>query len=120
MSTIAPTAARDLGEALEHRDLALVEAPVSGSRPKAEDGTLTIMAGGERSDFERALPVLEAMGELIVLVGPRGHGQLAKVLTNTLGAVNAAVAEGVQMIERAGSTPTVSSRSPPAARRQPS
>ena len=38
--------------------------------PKAEDGTLTIMAGGERSDFERALPILEVMGELIVLVGP--------------------------------------------------
>jgi 3-hydroxyisobutyrate dehydrogenase-like beta-hydroxyacid dehydrogenase len=106
MSTIAPTAARDLGEALERRDLALVEAPVSGSRPKAEDGTLTIMAGGERSDFERALPILEAMGELIVLVGPRGHGQMAKVLTNTLGAVNAAaVAEGVRMVERAGIDP---------------
>ena len=103
MSTIAPTAARDLGEALDQRDLALLEAPVSGSRPKAEDGTLTIMAGGERSDFERGLPLLEAMGELIVLVGPRGHGQMAKVLTNTLGAVYAAaIAEGVRMVERAG------------------
>ena len=103
MSTIAPTAARDLGEALERRDLALLEAPVSGSRPKAEEGTLTIMAGGERSAFERALPLLEAMGELIVLVGPRGHGQMAKVLTNTLGAVYAAaIAEGVRMVERAG------------------
>ncbi len=103
MSTIAPTAARELGEALDQRDLALLEAPVSGSRPKAEDGTLTIMAGGERSDFERGLPLLEAMGELIVLVGPRGHGQMAKVLTNTLGAVYAAaIAEGVRMVERAG------------------
>jgi 3-hydroxyisobutyrate dehydrogenase-like beta-hydroxyacid dehydrogenase len=106
MSTIAPIAAQKLGEALDQRDLALLEGPVSGSRPKAEDGTLTIMAGGERSDFERALPLLEAMGELIVLVGPRGHGQMAKVLTNTLGAVNAAaVAEGVRMVQRAGLDP---------------
>ena len=106
MSTIAPTAARKLGEALERRNLLLLEGPVSGSRPKAEDGTLTIMAGGERAAFERALPLLEAMGELIVLVGPRGHGQLAKVLTNTLGAVNAAaIAEGVRMVQRAGVDP---------------
>jgi 3-hydroxyisobutyrate dehydrogenase-like beta-hydroxyacid dehydrogenase len=106
MSTIAPTAAHELGEALDRRELALLEGPVSGSRPKAEDGTLTIMAGGERSDFERALPLLEAMGELIVLVGPRGHGQMAKVLTNTLGAVNAAaIAEGVRMVQRAGIDP---------------
>jgi 3-hydroxyisobutyrate dehydrogenase len=106
MSTIAPTAAQDLGEALDARDLALLEGPVSGSRPKAEDGTLTIMAGGERPVFDRALPLLEAMGELIVLVGPRGHGQMAKVLTNTLGAVNAAaIAEGVRMVERAGIDP---------------
>ena len=76
--------------------VAFLEAPVSGSRPKAEDGTLTIMVGGEDADFERARPLFEAMGELIVHVGPRGHAQLAKLLTNTMGAIHAAaLAESV-------------------------
>ena len=62
MSTIAPTAAKAIGARLADRDIAFVEGPVSGSRPKAEDGTLTIRAGGEREAFERALPLFEAMG----------------------------------------------------------
>ncbi len=101
MSTIAPTASRSLGERLSPRSY--VEAPVSGSKPKAEDGTLTIFAGGEAAAFERALPLFEAMGERIVHVGPVGHGQMAKLLTNTMGAVNAAVlAEVVRTAKAAG------------------
>ena len=106
MSTIAPTAAKAIGARLADRDIAFVEGPVSGSRPKAEDGTLTIMAGGEREAFERALPLFEAMGERIVHVGPQGHGQLAKLLTNTMGAVNAAaLAEAVLTVKRGGLDP---------------
>jgi 3-hydroxyisobutyrate dehydrogenase-like beta-hydroxyacid dehydrogenase len=106
MSTIAPTAAKAIGARLAERDIAFVEGPVSGSRPKAEDGTLTIMAGGEPDAFERALPLFEAMGERIVHVGPQGHGQLAKLLTNTMGAVNAAaLAEAVLTVKRAGVDP---------------
>jgi len=106
MSTIAPSAARSIGERLGERGVRFLEAPVSGSRPKAEDGTLTIMAGGAPEDFERARPLLEAMGERIVLVGPRGHGQLAKILTNTMGAVHAAaLAESVIAVRRAGLDP---------------
>jgi 3-hydroxyisobutyrate dehydrogenase-like beta-hydroxyacid dehydrogenase len=64
------------------------------------------MVGGERAAFERALPLFEAMGERIVHVGPRGHGQLAKLLTNTMGAVNAAaLAEAVLTVKRAGVDP---------------
>jgi 3-hydroxyisobutyrate dehydrogenase-like beta-hydroxyacid dehydrogenase len=103
MSTISPSGAREIGARLEERGIGFLEAPVSGSRPKAEDGTLTIMAGGERPAFERALPLLEVMGERIVLVGPRGHGQLAKLLTNTMGAVHAAaLAESIVAVRRAG------------------
>ena len=103
MSTISPTASRALSERLAERGLGYVEAPVSGSKPKAEDGTLTIMAAGEREDFERALPLFEVMGERIVHVGPVGHGQMAKLLTNTMGAVNAAVlAEAIRTAKRAG------------------
>jgi 3-hydroxyisobutyrate dehydrogenase-like beta-hydroxyacid dehydrogenase len=106
MSTIAPTAAKAIGERLAEDRIAFLEAPVSGSRPKAEDGTLTIMVGGEAGDFERAGPLFDAMGERIVHVGPQGHGQLAKLLTNTMGAVHAAaLAESVLAAERAGLDP---------------
>jgi 3-hydroxyisobutyrate dehydrogenase len=106
MSTIAPTAARAVGERLADDGVAFLEAPVSGSRPKAEDGTLTIMVGGEQSDFERGRPLFDAMGERIVYVGPRGHAQLAKLLTNTMGAVHAAaLAESVLAVEKAGLNP---------------
>jgi 3-hydroxyisobutyrate dehydrogenase-like beta-hydroxyacid dehydrogenase len=103
MSTTSPTASTEIGRRLSERGLAFVEAPVSGSRPKAEDGTLTIMAGGEQESFERALPLFEAMGERIVHVGPLGHGQMAKLVTNTMGAVNAAaLAEAVRTAKAAG------------------
>jgi 3-hydroxyisobutyrate dehydrogenase-like beta-hydroxyacid dehydrogenase len=101
MSTISPTASREIAGRLAPRPY--VEAPVSGSKPKAEDGTLTIMAGGSPEDFDRARPLFDAMGELIVRVGPTGHGQMAKLLTNTMGAVNAAVlAEAVRAAKAAG------------------
>ena len=106
MSTIAPSAANAIGERLAEQDIAFLEGPVSGSRPKAEDGTLTIMAGGNDEGFERALPLFEAMGRRIVHVGPQGHGQFAKLLTNTMGAVNAAaLAEAVVTVKRAGLDP---------------
>ena len=91
MSTIAPSASRSIAARLagEH-GASFLDAPVSGSRPKAEAGTLTIMVGGDPGDYERALPALKAMGELIVRVGPLGHGAMAKLLSNTLGAINAA------------------------------
>ena len=101
MSTISPTASRAIGERVAPRDF--IEAPVSGSKPKAEDGTLTIFAGGTAEAFERARPLFDVMGERIVHVGPLGHGQMAKLLTNTMGAVNAAVlAEAVRTAKAAG------------------
>jgi 3-hydroxyisobutyrate dehydrogenase len=103
MSTIAPAASRVIGERLHERGVAFLDAPVTGSRPKAEDGTLTIMAGGEGEDFERALPLFEAMGDLAVHVGPQGHGSMAKLINNTLAAVNAAaLAEGLVLARATG------------------
>jgi len=92
MSTIGPADARRIGAALAERGHRFVDAPVTGSAPKAEDGTLTIMAGGSNEDFERARPLFEAMGELIVHVGPVGHGQVMKVINNAVAAANTAVA----------------------------
>jgi 3-hydroxyisobutyrate dehydrogenase len=101
MSTISPTASRAIAERLAPRPY--VEAPVSGSKPKAEDGTLTIMAGASPESFERARPLFDVLGERIVHVGPIGHGQMAKLLTNTMGAVNAAaLAECVRAAKAAG------------------
>jgi 3-hydroxyisobutyrate dehydrogenase-like beta-hydroxyacid dehydrogenase len=102
MSTIAPRAALSIAERLRERGLGFLDAPVSGSSPKAEDGTLTIMVGGSQEDFERAKPLLEAMGELIVLCGPQSHGQMVKLLNNTLAATNAAaLAEAINVAELA-------------------
>ena len=88
MSTIGPADARHVGERLDEHGVHFLDAPVTGSAPRAADGTLTIMVGGETEDFERAKPLLEAMGELIVYAGPRGHGQAIKVVNNAVAAAN--------------------------------
>jgi 3-hydroxyisobutyrate dehydrogenase len=91
MSTIGPAAARRIGTKLAERGVRLLDAPVTGSAPKAEDGTLTVMVGGDEADFDRARPLFEAMGDLVVHAGPLGDGQLIKVINNTVAAVNTAV-----------------------------
>ena len=103
MSTIAPAASVSIGERLAADGIGFLDAPVTGSRPKAEDGTLTIMAGGSEIDFERGRPVLDAMGQLVVHVGPQGHGSIVKLLNNTTAAVNALqVAEALVAAKAAG------------------
>jgi 3-hydroxyisobutyrate dehydrogenase-like beta-hydroxyacid dehydrogenase len=89
-STIGPAATHDLAGRVGEHELALIDAPVTGSSPRAQDGTLTIMVGGTDGEFERAKPVLEAMGEVIVHAGPLGHGQLVKLINNAVAATNAA------------------------------
>jgi 3-hydroxyisobutyrate dehydrogenase-like beta-hydroxyacid dehydrogenase len=102
-STIGPTAARRIAGALAEQEIAFVDAPVSGSLPAAEAGTLTIMAGGSDEDVQRAWPVLAAMGELIVHVGALGQGQLVKVITNAMAAANAVtVGESLLLAKRGG------------------
>jgi 3-hydroxyisobutyrate dehydrogenase-like beta-hydroxyacid dehydrogenase len=102
MSTIAPKAVHAIAERLSEGGVGFIDAPVSGSSPKAEDGTLTIMVGASNDDFDRALPLLESMGELIVHCGPLGHGQMVKLLNNTLAATNAAaLAEAIAVARKA-------------------
>ena len=91
MSTIGPRAARRIGDLLAERGIEFMDAPVTGSSPKAEDGTLTIMAGGSPAAFERARPLFEAMGDLVVHVGEVGQGQLVKVINNAVAAANTAI-----------------------------
>jgi 3-hydroxyisobutyrate dehydrogenase len=100
MSTIAPSDTRRIGAALAERGIAFMDAPVTGSSPKAEDGTLTIMAGGDKRDFVRARPLFEAMGELVVHVGELGHGETIKLINNAVAAVNAAVVGEALLVGR--------------------
>jgi 3-hydroxyisobutyrate dehydrogenase len=90
MSTIAPGDSRAIATALAESDIGFVDAPVTGSSPRAEDGTLTIMAGGAPAHFERARPLLEVMGEVVVHVGDEvGQGEMVKLINNAVAAANA-------------------------------
>jgi 3-hydroxyisobutyrate dehydrogenase-like beta-hydroxyacid dehydrogenase len=90
MSTIAPGESRRIAATLAERGIHFVDAPVTGSSPKAQDGTLTIMAGGTPEDFQRARPLFEVMGELIVHVGDEvGQGEMVKLINNAVAAANA-------------------------------
>jgi 3-hydroxyisobutyrate dehydrogenase len=103
MSTIGPADARRIGAAVAERGHRFVDAPVTGSAPKAEDGTLTIMVGGAETDVEQAMPLFEAMGELIVHVGELGMGQQVKVISNAVAATNCAtLAQGLVVGRRTG------------------
>ena len=103
MSTISPTDTRRIGAALAERGVHFMDAPVTGSSPKAEDGTLTIMAGGAAEDFERARPLFEAMGRLVVHAGGLGDGEVIKLINNAVAAVNAVtVGEALLVARRAG------------------
>jgi 3-hydroxyisobutyrate dehydrogenase-like beta-hydroxyacid dehydrogenase len=103
MSTIGPADTRRIAGELIERGHRFVDAPVTGSAPKAEDGTLTIMAGGSAEDVASARPLFEAMGELIVHVGELGMGQQAKVISNAVAATNCAtLAQGLVLGRRTG------------------
>ncbi|HYB24417.1 MAG TPA: NAD(P)-dependent oxidoreductase [Solirubrobacteraceae bacterium] len=103
MSTIGPLDTRHIAATLRERGVQMMDAPVTGSSPRAEDATLTIMAGGEPAAFTRARPLLETMGKLIVHVGELGQGQMLKLINNSLGAANAAaLAEALLLAQATG------------------
>jgi 3-hydroxyisobutyrate dehydrogenase-like beta-hydroxyacid dehydrogenase len=102
-STIAPGDTRRIGAALAERGARMMDAPVTGSSPRAQDGTLTIMAGGAEADFARVRPMFAVMGELVVHVGELGQGEMLKLINNSLGAANAAaVAEALLLAQATG------------------
>jgi 3-hydroxyisobutyrate dehydrogenase len=86
MSSSDPAGTLALGLALRKNKIHMVDAPVSGARFKAKDGTLAIMAGGDRKAFRRVLPVLKTMGTEIFYCGKLGAGHAVKSLNNYLGA----------------------------------
>jgi 3-hydroxyisobutyrate dehydrogenase len=102
-STIAPSATRDFAARLAEREIALVDAPVSGGSEGAQKATLTLFCGGEAADVERARPVLAAMGKTITHVGPSGSGQAVKAVNQViLAGTYLGVAEGIVLALKAG------------------
>ena len=102
-STISPTRAQEFGARLSKLGIAMLDAPVSGGSEGARLATLTIMVGGEPTDFERAKPVLSAMGRSISLLGPLGAGQWAKAINQViLAGTYLGVAEGMTLALKAG------------------
>ena len=81
-STIGYLEARELAGVLAEKGVDLVDAPVSGHRERAMDGTLTIMCGGRRAAFDRVKPLLDCMGTTVLYMGPAGSGQLTKMINN--------------------------------------
>lgn len=92
MSTIGPEAARGASAVLAAAGWGFMDAPVTGSSPKAADGTLTIMAGGPAEAFARVRPLFDAMGALVLHVGDTGQGQMVKLINNATAAANTAAA----------------------------
>jgi 2-hydroxy-3-oxopropionate reductase len=106
MSSISPRVAREMEERAAAAGAAMLDAPVSGGDKGAIAGTLSIMVGGSAADYERALPVLQALGKTIVHVGPSGAGQVAKVCNQVVVAVVIeAVSEALVLGAKAGVDP---------------
>jgi 3-hydroxyisobutyrate dehydrogenase/2-hydroxy-3-oxopropionate reductase len=107
-STIAPSASRQIGQALAAKGIDYLDAPCTGSTPGAEGGTLTFMIGGDRAVFERIRPYLEIMGKRFYYCGGPGMGLHAKlsqnlILSNLLQGFN----EGMVLAAKAGVDPTL-------------
>lgn len=106
MSTIAPGAARDIGERLAEAGIDFVDAPVSGGEVGAIAGSLSIMAGGSEAAFAKAKPAFEAMGKNIVHVGACGAGQVAKAANQIVTGMGVlAVAEAFAFARKSGVDP---------------
>jgi 3-hydroxyisobutyrate dehydrogenase len=102
-ATIGPDAAIEFSEKLAASGIRFLDAPVTGGDVGARNGTLTIMVGGNRDDFEEALPVLNAVGKNVQYCGPVGSGQALKLCNQILCAVNmVAVTEALLLAKRFG------------------
>jgi len=103
MSTISPAAARRMAEMLAEKGVGMLDAPVSGGSEGAQNGTLSIMVGGETAVFEKALPILETMGKTITHVGEIGAGQVTKAINQiVITGTYLTMAEGLTIGMKAG------------------
>jgi 2-hydroxy-3-oxopropionate reductase len=106
MSTISPRLARDLHARAASKDMAFLDAPVSGGDAGARAGTLSIMVGGEPAALTRAHPIFEILGASIVHAGPAGAGQVVKACNQLLVAITiAGVSEALVLGSKLGVAP---------------
>lgn len=102
-STISPTLAKELAAAADTIGSVFLDAPVTGSKPAAEGGTLVFMAGGDAGKIEEVQDVLLAMGRKVIPMGPSGSGSIAKLAHNTIVGINVvALAEGMAIAASGG------------------
>jgi 3-hydroxyisobutyrate dehydrogenase-like beta-hydroxyacid dehydrogenase len=103
MSTVSPAAIREIAHQVEAKGAQMLDAPVSGSVITLEEGKLSIMVGGSRDAFEKALPILQAIGPKVTHVGANGLAVSMKIATNLSLAVQMlAFSEGVLLAEKSG------------------
>jgi 2-hydroxy-3-oxopropionate reductase len=106
MSSIAPSVSRELAEKLLQKNVAMLDAPVSGGEPKAIEGTLAIMVGGTEETFNKVKDILNAMGSSVKLVGEIGSGNITKLANQIIVALNiAAISEAMVLATKAGVDP---------------
>ena len=106
MSSIAPLVSREVAAKLAEKKIRMLDAPVSGGEPKAIDGTLSIMVGGNKADFDEFFPLMKAMGASVVLCGEIGAGNVTKLANQIVVAANiAAVSEALVLATKAGVNP---------------
>ena len=106
MSSVSPQASRQVAEQVRALGGRMLDAPVSGSVPQAEQGTLAIMVGGEEATFERVEPLLRQLGQTVTRVGDNGAGTLLKLAINiSLAVQTLAFSEGLLLAERGGIDP---------------
>jgi 2-hydroxy-3-oxopropionate reductase len=106
MSTINPIVSQKIAKELAGSGVAMVDAPVSGGEKGAIDATLSIMAGGDPQDFERALPIFNALGKTITHMGALGAGGFTKLANQIIVAINlTAIGEALVFGAKAGVDP---------------
>jgi len=105
MSSIDPGISREVGAGLKEKGVRFLDGPVSGGEPKAIDGTLAIMVGGDQKDFDEAKPIFDSMGSA-VLCGDVGAGQVTKLANQIIVALNiAALGEAMTLAMKSGVDP---------------
>jgi 2-hydroxy-3-oxopropionate reductase len=106
MSSIAPLVSREISEALALKQVAMLDAPISGGEPKAIDGTLSVMVGGDKAVFDSCFEVMKAMGGSVVHTGDIGAGNVTKLANQVIIALNiAAMSEALVLATKAGVNP---------------
>ena len=107
-TTASATVAREIAAIAAGKSVGFLDAPVSGGQAGAENGQLTVMAGGTTADFERTAPVMDCYAKAITHIGPVGAGQLAKMVNQIcIAGVVQGLAEGLHFAKKAGLDPAV-------------